>query len=368
MAKFYNKLKSQKGSAIGTILPWTGSLTIVPPGWIVCDGRQLDVNDYPLLFDAIGYRYGGSGTSFQTPRLTNRSLVDFHPSHNNIPGIDMNPGFISRIGEDYANITSGGSSNIDLRFTLSPVNDYTAKVTDLGINPPGFSDEFNIVPRALGDQHTGSHTHGGSVQSVGNSTDWVERCQQPFDSLGIPGSINGFLQQDQCESVQFYAAESNGNAFLDNSSYVVPRSRSGANFGIVINSGTDNPFGNVQFTPQNTPNKNYALNTDDTEFGAFGSNNGAIAATVHFNHIGVNWGEQGIGSQTSPYAITGHEHPGSSYSINQGNVNVPFTISVSTITNGSLQPANQANQGIATFSVENIQTPSLSIIHIIRAY
>lgn len=367
MAKFYNQLKSQKGSAIGTILPWTGALTKIPSGWIVCDGAQVDVDDYPLLFQAIGYRYGGVGNLFATPRLRNRALVDFHPSHNNLPNIDMNPNFLSRIGEDYANLTSGASSNIDLRFALSPVNNFGGRVTDLGINPAAFSDELNIVPRALCDGHTGSHNHGGAVNSVGVSNDWVEECQQTF-TLGLPDSINGFLQQDQCEERQFYAAESNGNSQLDSSSYVVPKDATGNTFGEVINSNNDNPFGNGQFVPQNNPNKNYQLNSDQTDYGGFGSGDGDIGCTVHFNHIGVNWGDEGIGSQSQGFPIIGHSHVGDSYEITQGNVNLPFSITTTFISTGSLEPDNLSNEGIATFAAENIQTPSLNIIHIIRAY
>ena len=33
-------------------------------GWMVCDGRSLDVSSYPNLFAVLGYRYGGSDTTF----------------------------------------------------------------------------------------------------------------------------------------------------------------------------------------------------------------------------------------------------------------------------------------------------------------
>ena len=36
-------------------------------GWMVCDGRPLNTEDYPELFAALGYVYGGSGTSFNIP-------------------------------------------------------------------------------------------------------------------------------------------------------------------------------------------------------------------------------------------------------------------------------------------------------------
>ncbi|MBV9882639.1 MAG: tail fiber protein [Sphingomonadaceae bacterium] len=36
-------------------------------GWMACDGRTLQTADYPELFAALGYVYGGSGASFALP-------------------------------------------------------------------------------------------------------------------------------------------------------------------------------------------------------------------------------------------------------------------------------------------------------------
>ncbi len=38
-------------------------------GWMVCDGRSLTVSEYPELFSALGYLYGGSDTKFNIPDL-----------------------------------------------------------------------------------------------------------------------------------------------------------------------------------------------------------------------------------------------------------------------------------------------------------
>jgi microcystin-dependent protein len=36
-------------------------------GWMLCDGRLLEVEQYPELFAALGYLYGGSDNSFKIP-------------------------------------------------------------------------------------------------------------------------------------------------------------------------------------------------------------------------------------------------------------------------------------------------------------
>jgi hypothetical protein len=362
MSKFYNRLKSQKGTAIGTIISWSGDITNMPPGWIICDGKTLEVDDYPTLFDIIGYRYGGSGNSFNTPRLLNRAIVDYHPSHANVASIGLTSDFVARMGEDTANSTSGRSSNIDLFFTISNVNNFSAKVTELGINSPSYSDELSVVPRVLGDHHTGSHSHPGEVNSIGNSYDYVENCQSEI--FANCGSLSGC--QDQCEVVEYYSAESNGNATPEGSSYVRPSSIPSANtFGTNINGGSANSLAGVQLALQNTPDKNYIAPGDDAiQQGA--NNNGNFGYPVLLNHPGVNF--SGGGSQTQGYALVGHDHPSISFSINKGNMNVPNSITIQNITTGNVAPINQANIGIGTIDMENIDTPSLSIIYIIRAY
>lgn len=37
-------------------------------GWMICDGRTLNVSDWPILFDVIGYNFGSNGsTTFKLP-------------------------------------------------------------------------------------------------------------------------------------------------------------------------------------------------------------------------------------------------------------------------------------------------------------
>ena len=49
------------------------SFAVSPPaGWLRCDGAQYLISDYPELFGAIGYAYGGTGANFRVPDLRNR--------------------------------------------------------------------------------------------------------------------------------------------------------------------------------------------------------------------------------------------------------------------------------------------------------
>lgn len=64
--------------AVGTIWPYAGD--IAPEAFMICDGSELDKNDYPELFDVIGYTYGGAGTTFKIPDLRGKSVFGKNPS------------------------------------------------------------------------------------------------------------------------------------------------------------------------------------------------------------------------------------------------------------------------------------------------
>lgn len=64
------ELYLQLADPIGRICTWHTGVT-VPDGWLSCNGASKSTLDYPGLFAVIGYTYGGSGTSFTLPTVTN---------------------------------------------------------------------------------------------------------------------------------------------------------------------------------------------------------------------------------------------------------------------------------------------------------
>jgi microcystin-dependent protein len=57
----------------GVISQYAGDTA--PDGYLLCTGQSLATTEYPALFAAIGYAYGGSGGSFSVPNLQNRIPV-----------------------------------------------------------------------------------------------------------------------------------------------------------------------------------------------------------------------------------------------------------------------------------------------------
>lgn len=52
---------------VGMIVPFAGS--VVPTGWLLCFGQGVSTSTFATLFNAIGYSYGGSGSTFNIPDL-----------------------------------------------------------------------------------------------------------------------------------------------------------------------------------------------------------------------------------------------------------------------------------------------------------
>jgi microcystin-dependent protein len=57
----------------GIINQYGGS--VAPDGYLLCSGQSVSTEEYPALFQAIGYAYGGSGLNFNVPNLQNRVPV-----------------------------------------------------------------------------------------------------------------------------------------------------------------------------------------------------------------------------------------------------------------------------------------------------
>ena len=74
----------------GTVVAWAGIPELASPpggplpapqpypleqlGWMICDGRLLQVSAYPMLYLVLGNQYGGDATTFNIPNLAGQFL------------------------------------------------------------------------------------------------------------------------------------------------------------------------------------------------------------------------------------------------------------------------------------------------------
>lgn len=60
---------ANNGVEPGTILVFAGAKSQIPAGFLACDGSAYNTANFPRLFAAIGYAWGGAGILFRVPDL-----------------------------------------------------------------------------------------------------------------------------------------------------------------------------------------------------------------------------------------------------------------------------------------------------------
>lgn len=364
MAVNYNTLRTMKGMAIGTIIPWSGQISGsngIPKGWLACtSGKICYIEEYPELYEIIGNRYGGSEQDgyFVLPSISGKSLGDYHPSHATELGYTGN--FASYLGTDSdianQNIVTQ-SSNIDLYVTLSPVNDLKASMTGHNINASSYGDTFGYVDRRLGDLHWGSHSHSGSFPSVKTTNRRIEDCQNNWTANGFGGCV-GFLGldcSDICQEIEYYRC-SNVSGTPDD--LCIPKYDGGEHVGW---GGV--PYGTNGYQMRRTSDpRNYINQSDD----CFLYNDNGVSDNGSFSGIyGTTLSTNVVNFNDS--SLSGHNHAESLYTINTGNVYTKQTVNVNTIATGNLTPVNLDNREVMSIEF-NVSTPSIQMLYIIKAY
>lgn len=144
-------------------------------GWLICDGRLLNVKDWLLLFDVIGYQFGGSGAQFRLPDpagrvpgvagsgtgLTTRAIGDSVGEETHVLTVAEMP------AHNHGGVT--GSTSIDLAQT-SIVTNVTAN-TEVTTASAGLSSAYvtginvtSVDPSITTNPHTHTITsQGGDV-------------------------------------------------------------------------------------------------------------------------------------------------------------------------------------------------------------
>ena len=217
-----------KAAVIGSIIPWSGPLSGIPDGWIICDGSQPEASDYPLLVQAIGDTYN-EGTSnlgggfpnytgeFKLPDLLGgRSLVDIEGSYFAPTGaggtgnaIDTDSGARPLIEPFIGENTDNGINAVfndvttDVVFTLNDRNDYAGAITgNSEVAGQGQKTVF-IGGRKLGHQHIRNHQHPGSyetIQSPGSRT--PGKGVVPYDNITL--SVNYAAYDETSDIFDFF--------------------------------------------------------------------------------------------------------------------------------------------------------------------
>jgi len=127
-------------NAAGIISPFAGS--VAPTGWLLCFGQSVSTTTYALLYNVIGYTYGGAGASMSIPDLRGRVVA----GKDNMGGVSADR-LTTPIDGDVLG-ASGGAESVTLTVAQMPTHThFTASQT----------------PTTTAGEGTHSHTWSGTV-------------------------------------------------------------------------------------------------------------------------------------------------------------------------------------------------------------
>ncbi len=143
-------------SAVGTIFPYAGESA--PDTFMLCDGSELNVAEYPELFSVIGYKFGGSDDIFKLPDLKGRTLV----------GVDGSDEKFNTVGK------SGGETSHTLTIDEMPSHNHDFIRNDGRRSTYGWGH---------GEAHTGALAEVATVDTGNNYVITQTGNGQPHNNM-----------------------------------------------------------------------------------------------------------------------------------------------------------------------------------------
>jgi microcystin-dependent protein len=163
--------------------------SLIPPGWVLCDGQRLPINQNQGLFSILGTTYGGDGrVNFAVPDL--RGRVPVHAAEEITPG--------RRLGVESHTLTAAEMAAHTHRMMASkvPVAATAANATPAPnkVLAPGIA-----ALQGGGTQDVNIYGNGEPdatlipASSSGQGSDQPHENRQPFLALNYIIAIRGIL-------------------------------------------------------------------------------------------------------------------------------------------------------------------------------
>ena len=132
---------------VGVIMPFGG--VAAPAGnWLLCDGSAKSTTTYPTLFNVLGYRYGGSGGTFNVPDMKGRFPI----------GKDTAQTEFSEVGK------KGGTFTVPV-----PLHSHTMAHTHEHVHTHTIAHTHTVDPAQLNTGTPGSHSHLIAANNMGTT-------------------------------------------------------------------------------------------------------------------------------------------------------------------------------------------------------
>lgn len=351
----YNQTRRLRGFGVGTIVPWVGETSNIPPGWIACTGGTRQVSDYPLLYEIVGNTYGGvSGSTFGLPALLNgRAVSDTYEGHYSYlktknaahfdavvtTSIASDP-FWNQISNDINTQNNlGGSSSADLTVSFSnPSNkpNLVATVKEIEFEPGSYDILYAIHPRRLSDRHQAQQAHNHGLNAgLGD--------QEPPNSFtigsGVASNCGNKTSGCRAANTGCHTPITPGTRkVLNNSSNCLVKGGSNAN-----NQGTG------------MTNSGDGVVGGDMYAALAGYSGANLATSLSNDETSRSWAN-----------ITGHLHTYAGSEL-RCNVGIQGSYTFYDINSSAVTINQDAGNNAATINI-NTATPSLTMIYIIKAY
>ncbi len=385
-----------KSAPIGTVMPWGGQSSFgnlpnnIPTGWIVCDGRTFEANDFPLLASMIGNTYGPTddsivgnfpdyedGDTFRVPNLNGRSMVDLEKSYLQDSKYQFGqPDAESVIGDLISDDGTGVtpptiySADTDLTFQLDPIDTMAGKIQGITLNDPTWSRTYYTIGRKLGMDHTPGHKHKGQYTTAYPSGKFVQVFEAPNVELsGQPNyesaNLTGIQNTDSADqwpngfgSMTYYDENTlipttEAKSFTQDQIPEPALSRTIPGHGAYTDAFSDT-YNYNHYMKQVTG----VFPPPTTIFGRPNYLNGDAGTTypTNLSHIGQDFTDATVAS---------HNHFSFDVSMNIGGLRIPPNIAVNNVQSYTV---NVSDIPDALNILMDNQTASQTVIMIIRAY
>lgn len=154
-----------------------------PYGWLVCDGRDVSINEYPRLYEVIGTRFGVSADPnihFRLPNFRGRVPVGYDATRNDREIADISGAETHTLTEaEMPSHTHAGTTDSDGAHTHTYTDTgHTHQFNMVEKDDGNFSNQIGQYPvgdanKLNGDDHyvnTQSSTTGITINSAGEHT------------------------------------------------------------------------------------------------------------------------------------------------------------------------------------------------------
>jgi microcystin-dependent protein len=172
---------------VGTIITYAGPATNLPTGYLLCDGSEILIANYTLLWQLIGYTYRPSSqlvgaATFALPDLRGRFPLGIDSMDNNLQVPDKTAPVDPVTNQITVKINAGGNRNGVGTAANQPANRVTNAIADVLGGSSG-SESQAIVLGNLPD-----HTHN---LKAGNDQFYAPAAQGQASSTGATGTTYG---------------------------------------------------------------------------------------------------------------------------------------------------------------------------------